>query len=239
LGLAGADAGVAATGRRVGKIGGGAAGGEWASESVRLTLAAGRKRVPAGASRLGMHRRFSWVELTKCRCSEIVPGDPNTRYGKLLTRLTAQRKPPEMAIIRASCGWRDPAVTAPCLPLRDDDFTHMEDHTPAARSNDKLAQRVRVVERQAKPALRYNERGGAHRARTGANCHLGSSSPACSRTMYSAYRSGQFGSGLPRPRLVLLRARAVPRCSCVGGDLEFELQNTSLSVAESRSAAQA
>src|SRR6201987_3784403 len=27
--------------------------------------------------------------------------------------------------------------------------------------------------------------------------HFGSSSPACSRTMYSAYQSGQFGSALP------------------------------------------
>jgi len=48
--------------------------------------------------------------VTKCRCSEIIPGDPNTRYGKLLTRLTLQRKAREMAIIRASCGWRDPAA---------------------------------------------------------------------------------------------------------------------------------
>jgi len=39
-----------------------------------------------------VHRRFSWVALTKCRCSEIVLGDPNTRYGKLLTRLTGAQK---------------------------------------------------------------------------------------------------------------------------------------------------
>src|SRR5580700_1675748 len=70
-------------------------------------------RDPAvGASRLGMHRRFSWVALTKCRCSEIVLGEASTGYGKLLTRLTAQRKPSETAIIRASCARRDAAVTA-------------------------------------------------------------------------------------------------------------------------------
>ena len=39
-------------------------------------------------------------------------GEASTRYGKLLTRLTAQRKPPEMAIIRASCARRGPAATA-------------------------------------------------------------------------------------------------------------------------------
>jgi hypothetical protein len=43
----------------LGKSAEGRRGGEWASESGRL-MAAGRKGVPAGASRLGIHRRFSW-----------------------------------------------------------------------------------------------------------------------------------------------------------------------------------
>jgi hypothetical protein len=38
--------------------------------------------------------------------------DPNTRYGKPLTRLTGPKKTHEMAIIRASRDWRDPAPTA-------------------------------------------------------------------------------------------------------------------------------
>jgi hypothetical protein len=44
------------------------------------------------------------------RCE--VPDEAGTGYGKLLTRLTAQRKPSETAIIRASCARRDAAVTA-------------------------------------------------------------------------------------------------------------------------------
>jgi hypothetical protein len=44
------------------------------------------------------------------RCA--VPDDPNTRYGKLLTRLTVPKKTREMAIIPASWDWRDPAATA-------------------------------------------------------------------------------------------------------------------------------
>ena len=43
----------------LGKSAEGRRGGEWASESGR-PMAAGRKGVPAGASRLGIHRRFSW-----------------------------------------------------------------------------------------------------------------------------------------------------------------------------------
>jgi hypothetical protein len=46
------------------------------------------------------------------------PDEASIRYGKLLTRLTGQRKAREMAIIRASCAWRDPATTARVLPFR-------------------------------------------------------------------------------------------------------------------------
>jgi hypothetical protein len=63
-------------------------------------------------SPLGIHHRFSWVGLTKYRCSEIVLGEASMRYGNLLARLTVQRKRREMSIIRASCGWRDPAAMA-------------------------------------------------------------------------------------------------------------------------------
>ena len=44
------------------------------------------------------------------RCA--VPDDPNMRYGKPLTRLTRPKKTREMAIIRASRDWRDPAAMA-------------------------------------------------------------------------------------------------------------------------------
>src|ERR1035438_9078671 len=37
------------------------------------------------------------------------PGEPNKRYGKLLTRLTGPSKPREMATIQAFCAWRDPS----------------------------------------------------------------------------------------------------------------------------------
>jgi putative iron-dependent peroxidase len=41
-------------------------------------------------------------------------------------------------------------------------------------------------------------RGNQHRGlRVASLRYIGSSSPACSRTMYSAYQSGQFGSALP------------------------------------------
>jgi len=44
------------------------------------------------------------------RCE--VPDEPSRGYGKPLTRLTGPKKAREMAIIRASCGWRDRAATA-------------------------------------------------------------------------------------------------------------------------------
>ena len=69
-------------------------------------------QVCANSAATKLHHWFSWAALTKCRCSEIVLGDPNTRYGKLLTRLTVPKKTREMAIIWASCDWRDPAATA-------------------------------------------------------------------------------------------------------------------------------
>src|SRR5580693_3026827 len=84
------------------------------SGSAGRNAASGRNvgQVCANGAATTLHPQFSWVALTKCRCSEIVLGEAGTGYGKPLTRLTAQRKPPEMAIIRASCGWRDPAATA-------------------------------------------------------------------------------------------------------------------------------
>jgi hypothetical protein len=94
-----------------------------------LNAASGRNvgQVCANGAATKLHHWFSWAALTKCRCSEIALGDPNTRYGKLLTRLTGLKKTREMAIIRAllaacSCWlvalrantweWRDPAATA-------------------------------------------------------------------------------------------------------------------------------
>ena len=55
---------------------------------------------------------FSWAALTKCRCSEIVLGDPNNPKRKVVGRLTGQQEPREMAIIPAFCAWRDQAATA-------------------------------------------------------------------------------------------------------------------------------
>src|SRR5580698_9499729 len=77
-------------------------------------LASGRNvgQVCANGAATKLHRWFSWAALTKCRCSEIVLGDPNTRYEKLLTRLTGPKKTRKWPITRASCGWRDPAVAA-------------------------------------------------------------------------------------------------------------------------------
>jgi hypothetical protein len=82
-----------------------------------LNAASGRNvgQVCANGGATKLHRWFSWAALTKCRCSEIVLGDPNTRYGKLLTRLTGLKKTREMVIIRASWEWRDPAATSEVL----------------------------------------------------------------------------------------------------------------------------
>ena len=82
--------------------------------SAGRNAASGRNvgQVCANGAATKLHRWFSGAPLTKCRCSEIVLGDPNTRYGKPLTRLTGPEKTREMAIKRASRDWRDPAAMA-------------------------------------------------------------------------------------------------------------------------------
>jgi hypothetical protein len=64
-----------------------------------LNAASGRNvgQVCANGAATKLHHWFSWAALTKCRCSEIALGDPNTRYGKPLTRLTGPKKTREMA----------------------------------------------------------------------------------------------------------------------------------------------
>ena len=83
------------------------------------------------------------------------------------------------------------------------------------------ADQLALDERDAQAAL--GQRAGAVLARRAAAdddhvvvaAHVGSSSPACSRTMYSAYQSGQFGVGLRRCASRARRARppraAAPR----------------------------
>ena len=75
------------------------------------------------------------------------------------------------------------------------------------------ADQLALDERDAQAA--FGERAGAVLARRAAAddddvvvvAHVGSSSPACSRTMYSAYQSGQFAIGLARSASRARRAR--------------------------------
>jgi len=92
-------------------------------------------RDPAvGASRLGMYRRFSWVALTKCRCSEIVLGEASTRYGKLLTRLTGPEKTREMAHNTGFSGMARPGSDGLGLPFGGENVGAAGSESPSVSS---------------------------------------------------------------------------------------------------------